>query len=100
MIARISPTKNDNCCGTVTNFFVLCPAELDHALGCGVRHLDLAENSMAVVGEDNTAHGVEEHLEHGLGAEAGSNDISDTMRRGGRSVRVHGGVKGGLSSAP
>lgn len=51
---------------------------------------------MAVVGEDDTAHGVEEHLEHGLGAEAGSDDISDTTRRGGRSVRVHGGVKGGL----
>lgn len=48
---------------------------------------------MSVVGEDDTAHGVEKHLEHGLGAEAGSDDISNTARGGGRSVRVHGGVE-------
>lgn len=38
---------------------------------------------MAVIGEDDTAHGIEKHLEHGLGAEAGSDDISDTTSRGG-----------------
>lgn len=38
---------------------------------------------MAVVGEDDTTHGIEKHLEHGLGAEAGSDDISDTTSRGG-----------------
>ena len=44
-------------------------AKLDHTLGGGMRHLDLSQNSMAVVGEDYTTHGVEQHLQHGLGTE-------------------------------
>jgi hypothetical protein len=32
---------------------------------------------MAVVCEDDAAHGVEQHLQHGLGAEAGSNDVGN-----------------------
>jgi hypothetical protein len=47
----------------------LCPAELDHALGCRVRDFDLAEDRVAVVGEDDAAHGVEQHLQHGLRVE-------------------------------
>jgi hypothetical protein len=29
---------------------------------------DFSQDSVAVVGEDDAAHGVEQHLEHGLGA--------------------------------
>jgi hypothetical protein len=31
---------------------------------------DFSEDSVAVVGEDDTAHGIEQHLQHGLGTEA------------------------------
>lgn len=62
-------TQNDNRCGSVTDFLVLSTAELDHALCGGVRHLDFSENGVAVVGEHNAAHWVEQHLEHGLGTE-------------------------------
>jgi hypothetical protein len=48
----------------------LCPAELNHALGRRVRDFNLSQDGMAVVGEDNAAHGVEQHLQHGFGAEA------------------------------
>ncbi len=62
-------TQDDDGGGTVTDFLVLCAAELDHALGGRVGNLNLAEDSVAVVGEDDAAHGVEQHLEHGLGTE-------------------------------
>jgi hypothetical protein len=62
-------TQYDDSSGTVANLLVLCPAELDHALGGRVRDFNLSEDGMAVVGEDDAAHGVEQHLQHSLGAE-------------------------------
>jgi hypothetical protein len=47
----------------------LCPAQLNHALGRRVRDFDFSQDGMTVVGEHNTTHGVEQHLQHGLGAE-------------------------------
>jgi len=38
---------------------------------------DLTQDGVAVVGHDDTAHGVHQHLEHGLGAETCSDDITD-----------------------
>ena len=38
---------------------------------------DLPEDGVPVVGHDDAAHGVHEHLEHGLGAEAGADDVAD-----------------------
>lgn len=42
-------------------------------------NFNLAEDGVAVVGEDNAAHRVKQHLEHGLGTEARPNNISDTV---------------------
>jgi hypothetical protein len=55
-----------------------------------VGDLDLSEDGVAVVGEDDAAHGVEQHLQHGLGAEAGADDVGDTGGAGGpgKSVEV------------
>lgn len=32
-----------------------------------------------VVGHDDAAHGIEDHLEHGLGSEGGGDDIGDSL---------------------
>ena len=45
----------------------------------GVRGTYLSEDSVAVVGQDNTSHGVEQHLEHRLGSEGGSDDVSNGL---------------------
>lgn len=63
-------TKNDDRGGTVTDLLVLGPAELDHALGGRVGDLDFSQDGVAVVGEDDSSHGVEQHLQHSLGAQA------------------------------
>lgn len=34
---------------------------------------------MTVVGQDDTAHGIEQHLQHGLGTQAGANDVGNTV---------------------
>ena len=38
---------------------------------------DFSQDRIAVIGHDDASHRVHQHLEHGLGAEAGSNDIAD-----------------------
>lgn len=44
-------TEDDDAGGAVSDFLVLGPRELDHALGCRVGDLDLAQDGVAVVGE-------------------------------------------------
>lgn len=38
---------------------------------------DFAQDGVSVVGHDDAAHGVHEHLEHGLGTETGADDITN-----------------------
>ena len=68
-VSLTRPTQdNDGCCA-ITDLLVLCSAELDHALCCGVCDFDFTEDGVAIVGENDTAHGVEQHLQHSLGAQ-------------------------------
>lgn len=60
---------NDNRGGSVSDLFVLDSGELNHALGGRVLDVDLTKDGVAVVGHDDSAHGVEQHFEHGLGTE-------------------------------
>lgn len=62
-------TQYDDSGRTIPDFFVLCAAQLNHALCGRMRDLNLSQNSVAIVGEDDAAHGVEQHLEHGLGTQ-------------------------------
>lgn len=62
-------TQDNDSCGSVSNLLILGPAELDHALRSGVRNFDLTKDGVAIVGQNNAAHGVEQHLQHGLGTE-------------------------------
>lgn len=39
----------------------------------------LSENGVSVVGKDNAAHWVEEHLKHGLWSECGSHDVTHCL---------------------
>ena len=39
----------------------------------------LSENGVAIVGEHDTSHGVEEHLEHGFRSEGGPDNVRDGL---------------------
>jgi len=52
---------------------------LARAGSIGVLGTYLSEDGVAVVGQDNTSHGVKEHLEHRLGSEGGSDDVSNGL---------------------
>ena len=39
----------------------------------------LSENGVAIVGQHDAAHGVEEHLKHALGSESGPDDVTDGL---------------------
>ena len=69
-VSLTRPTQDNDSCCAITDLLVLCSAELDHALRCGVCDFDFTEDSVAIVGEDDTAHRVEQHLQHSLGAQA------------------------------
>ena len=60
--------KNDDRRCTVAHFLILCSAELDHGFSRRMSNLDFSQNSVTVVGEHNSAHWIEQHLEHGFGA--------------------------------
>jgi len=57
----------------------LCPRELDHAFGCRMGDLNLSQDSMAVVGEHNTTHGIQQHLQHSLRAQTRTDNIGDSL---------------------
>ena len=38
-------------------------------------HVHLPEDAVAVVGDDDASHGIEEHFEHGARAECGADDV-------------------------
>ena len=59
------------------NFNYLSSCDLDHGFSCRMLDSDLAQDGVAVVGHDDAAHGVHQHLKHGLGAETCSDDITD-----------------------
>lgn len=44
-------------------------------------HINLAEDGITVVGHDDTSHGVEKHLQHGLGSQCREYDIRYGLRR-------------------
>jgi len=71
--------ENDDARRAVADFLVLGSRDLNHGLGRRVLDGDLPQDGVAVVGHHNSAHGVHEHLEHGLWAEAGPDDISDGL---------------------
>ena len=65
--------------GTITDFFVLGSGQLDHTLGCWMLDINFSQDSVAIIGQDNTTHGVKEHLKHALWSESSSNDIGDSL---------------------
>ena len=50
----------------------------------------LTKDSVAIVGQNNAAHRVEQHLEHGLGSKGGAHDIA--YRLGGNDVGLLGSL--------
>jgi len=62
-------SENDDSRGSIADFFILCPCELNHALCGRVCDFDLSENGVAIVGEHNTSHRIEKHFQHGLGSQ-------------------------------
>lgn len=76
-------TEDDDARGSVANLLVLRAGQLQHALGRRVRHVDLAEDGVAIVRDDNAAHGVQEHLQHGARAKGRADDVRHGLRVGG-----------------
>mmetsp|Transcript_4469 Transcript_4469/g.8701 ORF Transcript_4469/g.8701 Transcript_4469/m.8701 type:complete len:232 (+) Transcript_4469:1081-1776(+) len=74
--------QHDHGGGAVAHLLVLGAGELDHGFGAGVADVHLPEDAVAVVGEDDAAHGVQKHFEHGAGTEGGADDIGDGARGG------------------
>ena len=44
--------------------------------------VDLAEDAVAIVGDDDAAHGVQQHFEHGPRAQRGADDVRDATGGG------------------
>lgn len=84
--------QDDDRRGTVADLLVLGPAQLDHGLGRRLADVDLAEDAVAVVGDDDAAHGIEEHLEHRARTEGGPDDVG--YGPGGRDVGQLGPAAG------
>jgi hypothetical protein len=74
-------TQDDNRGGSVTDLLVLRLGKLNHVLGSGVGNIDFSKNSVTVIGEHQASRHGENHLQHGLGTQACSDDISDSLRR-------------------
>ena len=84
--------QDDDRRGPIADLLVLGPAEFDHGLGRRLADVDLAEDAVAVVGDDDAAHGIEEHLEHRARAEGGPDDVR--YGPGGRDVGQLGPAAG------
>jgi len=72
-------SKDDDRGGTITDFFVLGSGQLDHTLGGWMLDINFSQDSVAIIGQDNTTHWVEEHLKHALWSEGCSNDVGDSL---------------------
>lgn len=73
------PTQDNNTCGSIADFLVLCPGKLDHALGGRVGDLDFSEDGISVVGENNSSHGIQQHLQHGAGSKTRPDNIGNSL---------------------
>mmetsp|Transcript_12217 Transcript_12217/g.44570 ORF Transcript_12217/g.44570 Transcript_12217/m.44570 type:complete len:463 (+) Transcript_12217:1730-3118(+) len=73
--------QDDHGGGAVAHFLILSPAELDHGLGRGMAHVDLAQDGVAIVGEHNAAGRIQQHLEHRARAQRGADDVRYRLGR-------------------
>jgi hypothetical protein len=58
-----------------------------------------SEDSISVIGEDDAAHRVEEHFEHGLRSESGSHNVRHSLERGKYVLRKRRDKDGGAYSS-
>ena len=72
-------SEDDDRGGTISDFFVLGSGELDHALSSWMLHVNLSQDGVSIIGQDNTAHWVEQHLKHALWTESSPNDVRDSL---------------------
>ena len=68
--------------GAVAAFLVLGLGDLDDHLRTRVLDVDLLEDGHTIVGDDDVAHGVHEHLVHPLGPERRAHSVGDGLGRG------------------
>mmetsp|Transcript_3485 Transcript_3485/g.12225 ORF Transcript_3485/g.12225 Transcript_3485/m.12225 type:complete len:490 (+) Transcript_3485:1839-3308(+) len=74
--------EDDDRGGSVPDLLVLGSAELDHALGGWMGHVDLAQNGVPVVREHDATVRVQKHLKHASGTQGRPHDIRDRLCRG------------------
>lgn len=91
-------TEDDNTCRSIAALFVLGATELNHVLRSRVGNVDFAQDGIAVVGQSRmyasslgqdegkddlqyASHGIQDHFEHGFGAQTRPYHICDGLRR-------------------
>ena len=72
-------SKDDDRCGTITDFLILSSCEFNHRFGSWMLDINFSEDGVTIVGKDNTAHWVKEHLKHTLWSKGSSNNISNGL---------------------
>lgn len=87
---EIGRTKDNDTGCSVSDLFVLRPRQLNHRLGSGMSYINFSENGMSVIGKtarqssshltlnldgQDTAHGVENHLQHSFGSQTCPDNI-------------------------
>ena len=76
------PGHDDGGGGAVPALVVLGLGDLDYHLGRRVLHVYLLEYGHAVVGDDDVAHGVDQHLVHSLGSQGRADRLGHGLGRG------------------
>ena len=46
-------------------------------LGCGMAHIDFAQDAVPVIRQDDGSHGIEQHFEHAARTQCGANNVGD-----------------------
>mmetsp|Transcript_127147 Transcript_127147/g.220431 ORF Transcript_127147/g.220431 Transcript_127147/m.220431 type:complete len:204 (-) Transcript_127147:171-782(-) len=77
---HLTSQDNDRSC-SVTHFFILGTAQLNHVLSSRVRDIHFSKNRIAIVGHNNASHWVQQHLQHRTWAKCGSDNASYGLPR-------------------
>jgi hypothetical protein len=63
-------TEYDHRRSPIPDFLILRPTQFNHALSRRMGNFDFSKNCVAIIRENNSAHGIEKHLKHSFGAKA------------------------------
>jgi hypothetical protein len=90
---KATPTCQNNHAGRpISHLLILRPTQLNHALGGGVGHVHLPQNTMPIIRDHDPPHRVQQHFQHRTRAECRPDNVSHGL--GSRNVAQLGGAAG------